>query len=85
MAPIFIPHMTIAAIHFWQGNLTTGTPRILCLCRVKKKAPKTRLPSAENICEGKEILLQDIEKTLRLRNDGQQFAHQQVLANLLNN
>ncbi|XP_007566992.1 myopalladin isoform X3 [Poecilia formosa] len=44
---------------------------------VKKKTPKTRLPSAENIRESKELLLQDMEKTLRLKSDAPQFAHQQ--------
>ncbi|KAM4730138.1 myopalladin isoform 2-T2 [Anableps anableps] len=44
---------------------------------VKKKTPKTRLPSAENIRESKELLLQDIEKTLQLKNDAPQFVHQQ--------
>ncbi|XP_043991903.1 myopalladin isoform X4 [Gambusia affinis] len=44
---------------------------------VKKKTPKTRLPSAESISESKELLLQDMEKTLRLKNEAPQFAHQQ--------
>uniref|UniRef100_A0A3Q2P3A1 Myopalladin n=1 Tax=Fundulus heteroclitus TaxID=8078 RepID=A0A3Q2P3A1_FUNHE len=44
---------------------------------VRKKTPKTRLPSAENIRESKELLLQDIGKKLQLRNDAPQFAHQQ--------
>ncbi|XP_027863493.1 myopalladin isoform X2 [Xiphophorus couchianus] len=47
---------------------------------VKKKTPKTRLPSAENISESKELLLQDMEKTLRLKSDAPQFAHQQKLS-----
>uniref|UniRef100_A0A087XWW9 Myopalladin n=1 Tax=Poecilia formosa TaxID=48698 RepID=A0A087XWW9_POEFO len=47
---------------------------------VKKKTPKTRLPSAENIRESKELLLQDMEKTLRLKSDAPQFAHQQKLS-----
>ncbi|XP_054877662.1 myopalladin isoform X2 [Poeciliopsis prolifica] len=47
---------------------------------VKKKTPKTRLPSAENILESKELLLQDMEKTLQLKSDAPQFAHQQKLS-----
>ncbi|MEQ2279936.1 hypothetical protein AMECASPLE_014445 [Ameca splendens] len=49
---------------------------------VQKKAPKARLPSVENIRESKEILLQDIEKKLRFKNDAPQSVYQQVLANL---
>lgn len=41
-----------------------------------------RLPSAEEICEGKEILLHDIEKKLRFKDDTPHFAHQQVLGRL---
>ncbi|KAM6916242.1 myopalladin [Xenentodon cancila] len=47
---------------------------------VHKKVPKTRLPSAENIRESKEILLRDIEKKLRSKDDSPVFAHQQKLS-----
>ncbi|XP_041866382.1 myopalladin isoform X2 [Melanotaenia boesemani] len=48
---------------------------------VQKKVPKTRLPSAENIRESKEILLQDIERKLQFKDDTPKFLHQQKLSN----
>uniref|UniRef100_A0A7N6BD72 Myopalladin n=1 Tax=Anabas testudineus TaxID=64144 RepID=A0A7N6BD72_ANATE len=47
----------------------------------QKKVPKMRLPSTEDIRESKEILLQDIEKKLRFKDDTPHFAHQQKLCN----
>lgn len=41
-----------------------------------------RLPSTEDIRESKEILLQDIEKKLRFKDDTPHFAHQQVLGSV---
>ncbi|CAK6962462.1 myopalladin [Scomber scombrus] len=45
---------------------------------VHKKMPKGRPPSIEDIRESKEIILQDIEKKLRFRDDAPTFAHQQL-------
>ncbi|KAM9726570.1 myopalladin isoform 2-T2 [Menidia menidia] len=53
-------------------GLPRGAPR-----GVQKKVPKIRLPSAENIRESKEILLQDIEKKLQFKDDAPTFVHQQ--------
>ncbi|XP_044071265.1 myopalladin isoform X2 [Siniperca chuatsi] len=44
---------------------------------LKKNVPKMRLPSTEDIRESKEILLHDIEKKLRFKDDTPHFAHQQ--------
>ncbi|KAF3708456.1 Myopalladin [Channa argus] len=46
----------------------------------QKKAPKMRLPSAKEIRESKEILLHDIEKKLRFKDETPYFAHQQKLS-----
>ncbi|XP_042290169.1 myopalladin isoform X2 [Thunnus maccoyii] len=46
-----------------------------------KKVPKLRPPSIEDIRESKEILLHDIEKKLRFKEDTPNFAHQQKLSN----
>ncbi|KAM7385903.1 hypothetical protein PAMP_001947 [Pampus punctatissimus] len=46
-----------------------------------KKIPKPRLPSAEDVRESKEILLHDIEKKLRFKEDTPNFAYQQKLSN----
>ncbi|KAM7409106.1 hypothetical protein PAMA_002693 [Pampus argenteus] len=46
-----------------------------------KKIPKPRLPSAEDIRESKEMILHDIEKKLRFKEDTPNFAHQQKLSN----
>ncbi|XP_030603938.1 myopalladin [Archocentrus centrarchus] len=48
---------------------------------LQKKAPKVRLPSAEDVHERKELLLYDIEKKLRLKDDTPHFVHQQKLSN----
>ncbi|XP_068582427.1 myopalladin isoform X2 [Cebidichthys violaceus] len=45
---------------------------------LKKTVPKMRLPSIEDIHESKEILLQDIEKRLRFKDDTPHFVHQQA-------
>ncbi|XP_040905683.1 myopalladin isoform X2 [Toxotes jaculatrix] len=45
---------------------------------LQKKVPKVRLPSAEDIRESKEILLQDIEKKLGFKDDTPHFAYQQL-------
>lgn len=47
---------------------------------LKKTLPKTRISSSEDIRESKEILLQDIEKKLRLQDDTIRFVHQQKLS-----
>ncbi|KAM3606622.1 uncharacterized protein V6R79_019837 [Siganus canaliculatus] len=44
---------------------------------LKKTFPKMRVSSSEDIRESKEILLQDIEKKLRLQDDTIRFTHQQ--------
>ncbi|XP_071337508.1 myopalladin isoform X2 [Trachinotus anak] len=44
---------------------------------LQKKVPRARLPSTEDIRESKEILLHDIEKKLRFKDDTPHFAHQQ--------
>uniref|UniRef100_A0A7N6BT95 Myopalladin n=1 Tax=Anabas testudineus TaxID=64144 RepID=A0A7N6BT95_ANATE len=41
----------------------------------QKKVPKMRLPSTEDIRESKEILLQDIEKKLRFKDDTPHFEY----------
>nr|XP_043901187.1 myopalladin isoform X3 [Solea senegalensis] len=46
---------------------------------LQKKAPKVRLPSAEDIRGSREILLHDIERKLRVNDNTPQFAHQQKL------
>nr|XP_020456994.1 myopalladin [Monopterus albus] len=43
----------------------------------QKKVSRVLPPSAEDICEQKEILLHDIEKKLRFKDDTPYFAHQQ--------
>ncbi|XP_015235562.1 PREDICTED: myopalladin isoform X2 [Cyprinodon variegatus] len=48
---------------------------------VRKKTPKTRLPSTGGIHESKEILLQDIQKKLRFKTEAPQLVHQQKLSN----
>ncbi|XP_061601940.1 LOW QUALITY PROTEIN: myopalladin [Cololabis saira] len=47
---------------------------------VQKKVPKTRVPSAENIRESKEILLRDIERKLRFKDDPPVLGLQQKLS-----
>ncbi|XP_062257600.1 myopalladin isoform X2 [Platichthys flesus] len=44
---------------------------------LQRMVPKVQLPSNENIRGSREILLQDIEKKLRFKDDPPQFAHQQ--------
>lgn len=46
--------------------------------------PKGRPLSIEDIRESKEIILQDIEKKLRLKDDSPTFAHQQVISTFFN-
>lgn len=46
--------------------------------RLKKTVPKANQQSAENIRHSREIILQDIEKKLQLRDDIVQYSHQQV-------
>ncbi|XP_034464799.1 myopalladin isoform X4 [Hippoglossus hippoglossus] len=48
---------------------------------LQKKVPKVQLPSNEDIRGSREILLQDIERKLRFKDDTPQFAHQQKLSN----
>ncbi|XP_029926896.1 myopalladin [Myripristis murdjan] len=48
---------------------------------ILKKLPKSRLSSSEDIRESKEILLHDIEKKLRFRDDTVHFGQQQKLSN----
>ncbi|KAM8738896.1 myopalladin isoform 2-T2 [Acanthopagrus schlegelii] len=59
-----------------QPTNSMGLPRGAPL-GLKKSAPKARLPLIEDIRESKEILLLDIEKKLRFKDDTPQFAHQQ--------
>ncbi|XP_045926607.1 myopalladin isoform X3 [Micropterus dolomieu] len=47
---------------------------------LKKNTPKMRLASIEDIRESREILLHDIEKKLRFKDDTPHFAHQQKLS-----
>nr|XP_033469224.1 myopalladin isoform X2 [Epinephelus lanceolatus] len=47
---------------------------------LKKNVPKVRRPSIEDIRESKELLLHDIEKKLRFRDDTIYLAHQQKLS-----
>ncbi|XP_017279809.1 myopalladin isoform X2 [Kryptolebias marmoratus] len=44
---------------------------------VQKKTPKTRLPSAENVRESKELLLHNLEKKLRFKDETPQLSYQQ--------
>uniref|UniRef100_A0A671TTW5 Ig-like domain-containing protein n=1 Tax=Sparus aurata TaxID=8175 RepID=A0A671TTW5_SPAAU len=55
-----------------QPTNSMGLPRGAPL-GLKKSAPKVRLPSIEDIRESKEILLLDIEKKLRFKDDTPQF------------
>ncbi|XP_054456454.1 myopalladin isoform X2 [Anoplopoma fimbria] len=48
---------------------------------MKRNVPKVRLPSIEDIHGSKEILLHDIEKKLRFKEDAHHFPHQQKLSN----
>ncbi|XP_075875212.1 myopalladin isoform X3 [Nelusetta ayraudi] len=48
--------------------------------RLKKNVPKVNQQSAENIRHSREIILQDIEKKLQLRDDIFQYSHQQKLS-----
>ncbi|XP_029377374.1 myopalladin isoform X2 [Echeneis naucrates] len=59
-----------------QPTNSMGLPRGAPL-GMQKKMPKVRPPSSENIRESKEILLQDIEKKLRFKDETLTFAHQQ--------
>ncbi|XP_078129251.1 myopalladin [Sander vitreus] len=63
-----------------QPTNSMGLPKGAPL-RLKKNVPKVRLPSTEDIRGSREILLQDIEKKLRFKDDTAQFAHQQKLSN----
>ncbi|XP_073338527.1 myopalladin [Pagrus major] len=63
-----------------QPTNSMGLPRGAPL-GLKKSIPRVRLPSIEDIRETKEILLLDIEKKLRFKDDTPQFAHQQKLSN----
>ncbi|XP_028458733.1 myopalladin isoform X4 [Perca flavescens] len=63
-----------------QPTNSMGLPKGAPL-RLKKNVPKARLPSTEDIRGSREILLQDIEKKLRFKDDTAQFAHQQKLSN----
>ncbi|XP_037533776.1 myopalladin [Nematolebias whitei] len=63
-----------------QPTNSMGLPKGAPL-RVQKKTPKTRLPSAENIRESKELLLHDIEKKLRFPDEAPQVSYQQKLHN----
>ncbi|XP_029377375.1 myopalladin isoform X3 [Echeneis naucrates] len=62
-----------------QPTNSMGLPRGAPL-GMQKKMPKVRPPSSENIRESKEILLQDIEKKLRFKDETLTFAHQQKLS-----
>ncbi|XP_074502851.1 myopalladin isoform X1 [Sebastes fasciatus] len=48
---------------------------------LKKNVQRVRIPSLEDIRESKEILLHDIERKLRFKDDTPQFAHQQKPSN----
>ncbi|XP_068423930.1 myopalladin isoform X2 [Clinocottus analis] len=63
-----------------QPTNSMGLPRGAPL-GLRRNAPKARLPSIEDICESKEILLHDIEKKLRLKDDAPHFVHQQKPSN----
>ncbi|XP_032365830.1 myopalladin [Etheostoma spectabile] len=63
-----------------QPTNSMGLPKGAPL-RLKKNVPKVRLPSTEDVRGSREILLQDIEKKLRWKDDTAQFAHQQKLSN----
>lgn len=54
----------------------------ICLPRLQKKVPRVRLPSAEDIRGSKEVLLHEIEKKLKFKDDAPHFAHQQVQVSL---
>ncbi|XP_041803213.1 myopalladin isoform X1 [Chelmon rostratus] len=62
-----------------QPTNSMGLPRGAPL-GMKKNVPKVRLSSTEDIRESKEILLHDIERRLRFKDDTQHFAHQQKLS-----
>ncbi|KAM9847494.1 myopalladin [Aulostomus maculatus] len=62
-----------------QPTNSMGLPRGAPL-GLHKKVPKMRPPSIEDIRESKELLLLDIEKKLRLKDDIPLFAHQQKLS-----
>ncbi|KAM9345165.1 myopalladin isoform 2-T2 [Symphorus nematophorus] len=59
-----------------QPTNSMGLPRGAPL-GLKKSAPKVRVPSTEDIRDSKEILLLDIEKKLRFKDDTPQFTYQQ--------
>ncbi|XP_022051989.2 myopalladin isoform X1 [Acanthochromis polyacanthus] len=63
-----------------QATNSMGLPKGAPL-GLQKKQPKTRLPPIEDIHESKELLLHDIEKKLRFRDDTPHFFHQQKLSN----
>ncbi|XP_035519960.1 myopalladin isoform X1 [Morone saxatilis] len=59
-----------------QPTNSMGLPRGAPL-GLKKTVPKVRFQSTEDIRESKELLILDIEKKLRSKDDTPQFAHQQ--------
>uniref|UniRef100_A0A8C4FE00 Ig-like domain-containing protein n=1 Tax=Dicentrarchus labrax TaxID=13489 RepID=A0A8C4FE00_DICLA len=59
-----------------QPTNSMGLPRGAPL-GLKKTVPKVRFQSTEDIRESKELLIHDIEKKLRSKDDTPQFAHQQ--------
>ncbi|XP_019953529.2 myopalladin isoform X1 [Paralichthys olivaceus] len=77
--PVAFLSSVLPSLSLSQPKNSMGLPKGAPL-GLQKKVPKVQLPSNEDIRGSKEILLHDIEKKLRFKDDTPQFAHQQKLS-----